>query len=218
MASPLTTVVSLTITQDSVSLARASFGIPMILSHTAAWSERVRTYSSSAEVLDDFDIDEPEYLAANAMFSQNPRPETIKIGRASLAPTLQYTLAATAANSTDYDIDVSGPGITDTAVTYTSDAAATVAEIHSGLITALNAVTGNNYIAAFAALVNPDDVFTADNATEIFTAVAHGLQTGDGPFQVSNAGGALPAGLTAVTDYWFIRIDADTFKCERLDT
>lgn len=56
-----------------------------------------------------------------------------------------------------------------------------------------------------------DTVFTAANATEIFTAASHGLQTGDGPIQVSNAGGGLPAGLVAATDYWIIRIDANTF-------
>lgn len=53
--------------------------------------------------------------------------------------------------------------------------------------------------------------FTAANATEIFTATAHGLLTGDGPVQVSNSGGALPAGLTAATDYYVIKIDANTF-------
>jgi hypothetical protein len=61
-------------------------------------------------------------------------------------------------------------------------------------------------------LVVADDVFTADNTTEIFTAVAHGLLTGDGPIQVSNGGGALPTGLSASTNYWVIKIDADTFK------
>lgn len=63
-----------------------------------------------------------------------------------------------------------------------------------------------------AALVNPDDVFTADNATDTLTAAAHGLLQGDGPFQVSNAGGALPAGLVAVTDYWIIWVSVNTFK------
>ena len=61
------------------------------------------------------------------------------------------------------------------------------------------------------ALVVADQTFTAANATEIFTAVAHGLLTGDGPFQVSNSGGGLPTGLTAATDYYIIKIDADTF-------
>lgn len=55
-------------------------------------------------------------------------------------------------------------------------------------------------------------VFTADNTTEIFTAAAHGLQTGDGPVRVANSAGALPTGLVAATDYWVIRIDANTFK------
>lgn len=61
------------------------------------------------------------------------------------------------------------------------------------------------------ALVVADFDFTAANGTEIFTAAAHGLSTGDGPFQVSNAGGALPIGLAALTDYWVIKIDANTF-------
>ena len=60
-------------------------------------------------------------------------------------------------------------------------------------------------------LVVADDDFTAANATEILTAVAHGLQTGDGPVQLTNAGGALPTGLSTATDYWIIKIDADTF-------
>lgn len=61
------------------------------------------------------------------------------------------------------------------------------------------------------ALVFATTTFTADNSTEIFTATAHGLQTGDGPVRVSNSGGALPAGLTAGTDYWIIRISANSF-------
>lgn len=211
MTAPLSDTVVLTITQDSVGLARAAFGVPMVLSHNAAFSERVRTYSSLLEVADDFAAGTPEYLAANSLFAQSPHPTSLKIGRAALKPTLQYTLAATAANTTDYDLTVSGPSITETEVTYTSDSAATVAEIHSGLVTALNAVTGNTYIADFEVLVYADDTFTAVNGTEIFTNVAHGLLTGDGPFQVSNSGGALPAGLSAVTDYWVIKIDADTF-------
>lgn len=52
--------------------------------------------------------------------------------------------------------------------------------------------------------------FTAANATEIFTAAANGFPLGL-KTQVSNAGGALPTGLTAVTDYFVIPIDANTF-------
>lgn len=52
--------------------------------------------------------------------------------------------------------------------------------------------------------------FTAA-ATDLVTIVAHGLSTGDGPFQATTTT-TLPAGLTALTNYWIIGVDADTFK------
>jgi hypothetical protein len=62
-------------------------------------------------------------------------------------------------------------------------------------------------------LVVADFTFTAASGTDLLTKVAHGLLTGDGPIEVSNSGGALPAPLvTAPTEYWVIAIDADTFK------
>lgn len=62
----------------------------------------------------------------------------------------------------------------------------------------------------YTALAN--QTFTAANATETFTTVAHGMSTGDGPFRVSNSGGALPAGLAVDTDYWVISLTADTYQ------
>jgi hypothetical protein len=61
------------------------------------------------------------------------------------------------------------------------------------------------------ALTVADKVFTAEADDEKMTAAAHGLLTGDGPFRVSNSGGALPAGLTAGTDYWIEKFDANVF-------
>lgn len=52
--------------------------------------------------------------------------------------------------------------------------------------------------------------FTAA-ASDVCTKVAHDLTTGL-KVTVSNAGGDLPAGLAAVTDYFVIVIDSDTFK------
>jgi hypothetical protein len=46
-------------------------------------------------------------------------------------------------------------------------------------------------------------------ATDIITKVAHGLVTGD-PFVFASLGGG--AGLAALTKYWVIRLDNDTFK------
>ncbi len=203
--------VSLTITQDSVGVARAGFGVPLILSATAAWAERVRFYSSLSEVDDDFAAGTPEYRAASAIFSQSPHPEQIAIGRSALPPTQKYTIAATARNSHAYSISVELDDNTDATATYTSDSSATLAEIHNGLLTALNAVAANNYIAAFAPLVFSDITFQgeADDDTLTFGA-AHGLETGDGPVRVSGAG--LPTGLSAGVDYWVVKTSATVLK------
>jgi hypothetical protein len=61
------------------------------------------------------------------------------------------------------------------------------------------------------ALTIAADTFTIDNTTDICTAEAHGLLTGDGPVRLTNSGGALPAGLAAATDYYIAKIDDDTF-------
>jgi hypothetical protein len=53
--------------------------------------------------------------------------------------------------------------------------------------------------------------FTVDDATDIFTATAHGLQDGDEVI-FSNSGGALPTGLSAATTYYIISATANTFK------
>lgn len=61
-------------------------------------------------------------------------------------------------------------------------------------------------------LVTADVVPTAvTNATDLYTKTAHGLLTGDGPFHAASSG-TLPAGLAINTNYWVIKVDADTFK------
>jgi hypothetical protein len=48
-----------------------------------------------------------------------------------------------------------------------------------------------------------------DDATDIITSAAHGLYTGM-VFRLTTTG-ALPTGVSAGTDYWVIRLTADTF-------
>lgn len=214
MTAPVSDTITLNITRDTVGVARAGFGTPLLLSATAAWSggERTRTYTSLADVAVDFpNTTGPEYLAAAAVFGQTPKPRSLKIGRSALPPTMRYSVEAAAVrNSHAYTIDVVGDGVTSTAISSTSDSAATAAEVHNALLTALNAVVGKNFTAAFAALVVADFTFTASGAT--LTHVAHGLQTGDGPVRLTNSGGALPTGLATATDYYAIRLGADTFS------
>jgi len=53
--------------------------------------------------------------------------------------------------------------------------------------------------------------FTADNTTDTFTSAAHGLSNGT-IVMVKNAGGALPAGLSANTQYYVISAATNTFQ------
>lgn len=164
---PLSTHVSITITEDSVGADRAGFGVGLLLSYNASsWTERVRTYSSLAEVAVDFPVTTgPEYLAAQSYFSQSPRPETLKIGRGALPATLRYTFTPVVANTRVYKLYLKGDGVTATTASYTSDASATAAEIVTGLTTAVNAAVGKNFTATGTTTL----VITGDAAGEWFS-------------------------------------------------
>jgi hypothetical protein len=225
--------VSVTVTVNNAGIALEGFGTIGVLTYKTLWPERIRRYSRLADVIaDGFDADSPEALAASTIFSQSPHPTEIAIIRGNLPPTQRYLVGVTDVDEFEYQINVEGEGVTSTTASYQSDDSATLAEIHNGLVSSLNAVVGNNYTAAFAplvvadttfvgeadddtlttaaALVVPDFTFTAA-ASDICTAVAHGLITGDGPFQLTTTAADLPLNLLTVTDYWVIRIDNDTF-------
>lgn len=173
--------VTVNITRDTVGASTEGFGTPLLLSANADFAERTRTYGSLAEVAEDFPITTgPEYLAAQALFSQDRRPEQIKIGRCALKPTQRYALSIPAITvGAEIELAVAGEGLTTTEISITPLA---------------------------------DLTFTTAHASETLTSVAHGMVTGDGPYRLTNAGGALPTGLAVDTDYWIIRLTADTYQ------
>lgn len=152
--SALSNYVTMTITQTSVGVQRAGFGVPMILSYTAAFVERLRFYTSITGVAADFPTTtSAEYRAANAMFAQSPKPTQIAIGRAALKPTIAAQLSAVTPTSNlnyTYKVTVGGTGFTETVLTFTSDGTPTDAEYAAGMVAALNGVAGKNYTAAGA--------------------------------------------------------------------
>lgn len=52
---------------------------------------------------------------------------------------------------------------------------------------------------------------TFANATDLITSAGHGLQNGD-IVQFTNSGGALPTGISALTNYFIINATTDTFQ------
>jgi len=128
--------VDIDISVASLTPSRTSFGIPLIAIFHTAFAELVKSYGSIDEVADDFGTDEATYMAAAAIFSQNPAPSTVKIGRlGSGGQTARVVkLDPNVINSTAYAVSIDG-----TEYSITSDANATAAEIVDALVSAINA-------------------------------------------------------------------------------
>lgn len=82
-------------------------------------------------------------------------------------------------------------------------------------VTARTAGTGGNSIATTETMTN--GAFGAGTlgsgaAGEVVTLNGHGFVTGQGPFVLSNSGGALPTGLSASQLYYVIVLSANTFQ------
>lgn len=141
---PLSDIIDMQISLDTAGITQAGFGMPLILSANAAFGERVRTYSDLDGVDDDFAVTTPEYLAAQAIFAQDPKPPTIAIGRRALKPTQRWKLSiATVLNNTAYKVRVNSQ-----IATFTSGGAATEENIVAGLVSAINALTDDTLTAS----------------------------------------------------------------------
>ena len=175
------------ITQNSAGPTLPGFGVPMHVSYTATWAERTRVYSNLAAVAVDFQqTTGPEYLTAQAIFSQNPAPPQMMIGRGANKPTQSYQLSAispTTNASYTYQYNVRGTGVTPTLVSFTSDSSPTDAEWASAAVQAFNAVASKNFTASGSAspititantagawfsieVVNPNDSKVTENQVD----------------------------------------------------
>lgn len=194
--------VVLTISQDSVGVARAGFGVPLVLSYGASFSERVQFVTSLSDMVTlGFATTSPEYLAVQALLSQSPHPSSIAIGRGALPATQKYEFTPTAKNSHAYVINVKGEGVTATAVSFTSDATATVAEICTGLTSALNAVTGKNFTCVDG---TTKITVTGDAAGDWFSLEL--ADTTDGKLEQTHADPGVATDLAAIVlenDSWY---------------
>ena len=138
-------IVDVTITRESSAVTEQGFSTPLILAYHTRWtSDRVRSYASLTEMVDDgFTPDDAAYKIAAAIWSQPNPPATVKVGRRANAFTQTVRLTPEASNSTPYTVELDG-----LEATYTSDATATVAEICTGLVAALAALADVDAILA----------------------------------------------------------------------
>jgi len=132
-------IVDVQISVTSAGPTRPGFGTGLIAACRVRWgvtADRVRSYTDlPAMVADGFIAADPAYQMAAAMFSQEPRPERVKVGLRSLPCTqvIELTPSAPAAGE-EYSVTVNGA-----VATYTADGTPTVAEVCTGLATAITA-------------------------------------------------------------------------------
>jgi len=128
----LSDIVNVTITRDYMPISSEGFGTELILGTHKNFSDRIHFYNKLSDLADDhFAETSLEYLAAQATFSQNPRPVQIAIGRRS-TDDAELTVV-TAADNTDYITTING-----TPFLFNSGVGATVASIATGLVAAIN--------------------------------------------------------------------------------
>ena len=79
----LDSIVDIVVSVSPLSAARLTFNQALFIGSTdiIQTTERVRAYESAAEVLEDFALTDPEYIAAAIYFSQSPQPAKLWIGR-----------------------------------------------------------------------------------------------------------------------------------------
>jgi len=150
----LDSIVSVDISISSASISKPGFGTTLILASCptavdTAWGiERVRTYSSAAAMLaagDGFTVNDQAYKIAVGIFSQNPKPQRIKVGRRTRkqTQTLKLTPTTTAVGH------VYGSTVNGTTWTYTVLVAdTTVAAVCAKLVTAITAAAPVDVTAA----------------------------------------------------------------------
>lgn len=113
---PLSDIVSVQISATADQPTREGFGTPLIASYHSVFSNRVEEYGSLSEITGaGFSVSSPTYKCASAIFSQSPRPPSIKVGRRALAYTQTVHLTCTDATQGNvYNLKIGGQAVTRT--------------------------------------------------------------------------------------------------------
>lgn len=96
MSDALDDVIDIQIVVTDKTPSRKSFGIPLIAAYHTAWVDYVREYADPGEMLDDgFTTADAAYKIATAIKSQDPSPNTFKVGRLTTAAVQTVILTPT---------------------------------------------------------------------------------------------------------------------------
>lgn len=173
MTTQISEIVDVNISLETQAVTQEGFGTPMILGDNATFPERIRTYTTAAEVLDDFLATDEEYLAAVAVFSQETTVEELKIGkmaaRVAQVQLLDFDVDFVLGNIINLNVD----GVAIGPIPFNTDHATTAADLEAALEATAGistvVVAGNNFTitAAIAGVpVEITDVIVTGGATQ----------------------------------------------------
>jgi hypothetical protein len=130
-------IVQVTITAQTAAPSRVGFGIPLVMAYHTNWPERARVYTSVADMITDgFATTDLATLAVGALLAQNPKPSQVVVGRETGTQGISIQIIPVAQDTTLYRVVLAGQN-----ADYTSGASATVAQICTGLKTAIDALS-----------------------------------------------------------------------------
>jgi len=146
MASPLNEIVEVILYRGSTPIETASFSIPLIISTHTKFPERTRQYSSMDSVAEDFDVADPAYQVAQALYGQTgvlgAPISTLIIGRRQIDEAV-VGVVGTVASGNVYSITVNSK-----TYSYTAGGVDTASSVASGIAAAyaLAPVAGINLV------------------------------------------------------------------------
>ncbi|ASU03373.1 hypothetical protein [Pseudoalteromonas phage J2-1] len=170
------------ISLETATVGRQGFQGIMFAAKHNLWSERIRTYTDADALLEDgFSADDAAYKALRGGFSQTPRPQSIKVGRANASTVLNVT--EDVVDGLEYNVTVNALGsLAALEISVTAGTGETKQDILDQVVTAitgnadLNAKitasvtgTGNDAILTLSHKVG-DDWFTVTNLLNLSTS------------------------------------------------
>jgi hypothetical protein len=132
-------IAQINISLSTAAVTRKGFGRPLFLTHNVpgGFTSRARLYSKSTDMISDgFSSTHPAVKAVRVMESQEVHPPDFLVGRAANAPTQRFKITPVAVNLAVYELWVNG-----IKASFTADASATGAEIVTGLVASINALS-----------------------------------------------------------------------------
>lgn len=192
--------VTVTVISGAQPVDRAVLNIPLHLSSSPTFPERVRTYSSGPEGAADTLLGTEGKAAVEQHFAQDLHAPQIKIGRSGDTPAAQVvtiTVAGTPLENEVYNITVNG-----IVTEHVAGASPTITSVHTALSSALTAALAAQPLTVGG--VDPDITVTADNAGEPFS---YSVSVADPP------GGTATGTLTAVLTTPNAGIGSDLDAC-----